>query len=155
MGDWLPTALNIPESWCIRGEFVETNMNGLILITGATGYVGGRLWRRLEAEGRLVRRLARRRTGLASRVGPATRVVEGDVLEPETLGPALSRGRLAGVGFSPEMVAACTKRFASLIAAGRVELRCATRTLSRTATPNSTGPVRSVPYTSGRTRQRP
>jgi hypothetical protein len=130
-------------------------MTESVLVTGATGYVGGRLWRRLEVEERRVRCLARRRTGLASRVGSATRVVESDVLEPETLGPALSRGRLAGVGFSPEMVAACTKRFASLIAAGRVELRCTKRTLSRTATPNSTRPVRSIPYTSGRTRQRP
>jgi uncharacterized protein YbjT (DUF2867 family) len=60
-----------------------------ILVTGATGYVGGRLWRRLEAEGRRVRCLARRPTGLASRVGAATEVVQGDVLEADSLGPAL------------------------------------------------------------------
>lgn len=61
-----------------------------ILVTGATGYVGGRLWRRLEAEGRRVRCLARRPSGLASRVGAATEVVQGDVLDADSLGPALA-----------------------------------------------------------------
>jgi len=61
-----------------------------VLVTGATGYVGGRLWRRLEAEGRQVRCLARRRAGLASRVGAGTEVVQGDVLEADSLGPALA-----------------------------------------------------------------
>jgi len=65
-------------------------MNDLILVTGATGYVGGRLWRRLETEGRRVRCLGRRREVLASRVGAGTEVVEGDVLQPETLTPALA-----------------------------------------------------------------
>jgi uncharacterized protein YbjT (DUF2867 family) len=60
----------------------------VILVTGASGYVGGRLWRRLEAEGYAVRCLARRRSGLAQRVSARTDVVEGDVLAPETLGPA-------------------------------------------------------------------
>jgi len=64
-------------------------MNGLALVTGATGYVGGRLWRLLEADGRWVRCMVRRRAGLASRVGPTTQVVEGDVLKSESLGPAL------------------------------------------------------------------
>lgn len=65
-------------------------MNGLVLVTGATGYVGGRLWRRLEADGRRVRCLGRRRAGLASRVGAATEVVEGDMLKAETLDHALA-----------------------------------------------------------------
>lgn len=64
-------------------------MSGLVLVTGATGYVGGRLWRRLQAEGRRVRCLGRRRAVLAPRVDVANEVVEGDVLKPETLGPAL------------------------------------------------------------------
>ncbi|MBZ0158758.1 MAG: NAD-dependent epimerase/dehydratase family protein [bacterium] len=34
-------------------------MNGLVLVAGATGHVGGRLWRRLEQEGRRVRCLGR------------------------------------------------------------------------------------------------
>lgn len=65
-------------------------MNHPILVTGATGYIGGRLWRRLEADGRQVRCLARRPAELASRVGQGTEVVGGDVLEPESLVPALT-----------------------------------------------------------------
>jgi len=61
-----------------------------ILVTGATGYVGNRLWRRLEAEGRRVRCLARRPTVLASRVGDTTEVVGGDVLDIASLGAALA-----------------------------------------------------------------
>ncbi|MDD5559980.1 NAD-dependent epimerase/dehydratase family protein [Candidatus Methylomirabilis sp.] len=34
-------------------------MSGLVLVTGVTGYVGGRLWRRIEADGRGVRCLGR------------------------------------------------------------------------------------------------
>jgi len=60
-------------------------MSGIILVTGATGYVGGRLWRRLEAQGRPVRCMVRRQSALASRVGSTTQVVEADVLKPETL----------------------------------------------------------------------
>lgn len=60
-------------------------MNGLVLLTGATGYVGGRLRRRLEEQGRPLRCLARRRAVLDSQAGATTEVVEGDVLEPETL----------------------------------------------------------------------
>ena len=39
--------------------------------------------------------MARRRAGLVSRVGSATEVMEGDVLKPETLGPALEGVELA------------------------------------------------------------
>jgi SAM-dependent methyltransferase len=39
--------------------------------------------------------------------------------------PFVPQGSVAGVDFSPDMVAACEKRFAPLIRAGRVELRCA------------------------------
>jgi uncharacterized protein YbjT (DUF2867 family) len=64
-------------------------MTGRILLTGASGYVGGRLLPRLEARGLAVRCLARRPEILARRVGPCTQVVEGDALRPETLAPAL------------------------------------------------------------------
>lgn len=63
--------------------------NDLILIAGATGYVGGRLLRRLEATGARLRALARQPDALSSRVRPGTTVVEGDVLRPETLARAL------------------------------------------------------------------
>jgi uncharacterized protein YbjT (DUF2867 family) len=64
-------------------------MSGLILVTGATGYVGTRLRRRLEEAGCSLRCLARRPAELAARVAPGTEVVAGDVLKPETLGPVL------------------------------------------------------------------
>lgn len=70
-------------------------MNGIILVTGATGYVGGRLWRRLEANGKRVRCMVRRQSVLASRVGLATQVVEADVLKPETLATALEGVEMA------------------------------------------------------------
>lgn len=59
------------------------------LLTGATGYVGGRLLRRLEAGGRRVRCLARRAGALEGRVGPTTEVVEADLLDPSSLPRAL------------------------------------------------------------------
>ena len=63
---------------------------GLVLLTGATGYVGGRLLRALAARGRRVRCLARRPEALASRVPAGTEVVSGDCLKRETLDPALA-----------------------------------------------------------------
>ena len=64
-------------------------MAQLILLTGATGYVGGRLRRLLEERDDPLRCLSRRTDGLTSRVATTTEVVEGDVLKPETLPPAL------------------------------------------------------------------
>ncbi|WP_342346460.1 SDR family oxidoreductase [uncultured Nitrospira sp.] len=57
----------------------------MILLTGATGYVGGRLLGRLEQEGRHVRCLVRRPEHLHSRVGSGVEVVAGDVLDPDSL----------------------------------------------------------------------
>jgi uncharacterized protein YbjT (DUF2867 family) len=62
---------------------------GRILLTGASGYVGGRLLARLEATGRPVRCLARRPEYLRARVHEPTEVVGADLLDPETLPPAL------------------------------------------------------------------
>ncbi len=64
-------------------------MAGRILITGATGYVGGRLLRRLERLGHPVRCLVRSPERLAQRAGPDTQVVRGDVLDADTLQGAL------------------------------------------------------------------
>jgi len=63
--------------------------SGLILLTGATGYIGGRLLKALEAEGRRVRCLARRPEFLQPRVAASTEVVKGDCLAPATLAPAM------------------------------------------------------------------
>jgi uncharacterized protein YbjT (DUF2867 family) len=66
-----------------------------ILVTGATGYVGARLVSRLEREGRHVRCLARRPSRLSGRVAPTTEIVLGDLLAPESLGPAMRGVRVA------------------------------------------------------------
>lgn len=60
----------------------------LVLITGATGYVGGRLLHDLEAKGKLVRCLARRPGHV--RAAASTEVVRGDVLDPESLAAAMA-----------------------------------------------------------------
>ncbi|MFT5286078.1 MAG: hypothetical protein ACI8TQ_002246 [Planctomycetota bacterium] len=65
-------------------------MKPRILLTGATGYVGGRLRRLLEERGERLRCLTRSTEGLGSRVSATTEVVAGDVLQPETLAPALA-----------------------------------------------------------------
>ncbi len=65
------------------------NRDHLVLLTGATGYVGGRLLSRLEADSRRVRCLARHPQSLLSRLTPDTEVVEGDVLDPASLDRAL------------------------------------------------------------------
>ena len=61
----------------------------LILLTGATGYVGGRLLAALEADGRSVRCLARRPEYLESKVAVSTQVVQGDVLDRESVARAM------------------------------------------------------------------
>ena len=60
-----------------------------VLLTGATGYVGGRLLGVLERDGRRVRCLARRPGDLAARAAPSTEVVRGDVLDRASLDAAL------------------------------------------------------------------
>ena len=66
-----------------------------ILLTGATGYVGGRLLGALERRGSPVRCLSRRPEALAHRTGGNTSVVAGDVLDPSSLGAAFAGVRAA------------------------------------------------------------
>lgn len=61
-----------------------------VLVTGATGYVGGRLTNELAARGHRVRCMARRPEVMAERVGESTEVVQGDVLDPDSLARACS-----------------------------------------------------------------
>ena len=61
-----------------------------VLITGATGYIGGRLVPVLEAAGVRLRCLARRPAELTSRVSKTTEVVAADLLESESLERALA-----------------------------------------------------------------
>src|ERR1035437_3587077 len=58
------------------------------LLTGATGYLGGRLLRRLERDRLPVRCLCRNPETLSWRVAPSTELVRGDLLQPASLGPA-------------------------------------------------------------------
>ncbi len=67
----------------------------LILLTGATGYVGGRLLARLEEAGHRVRCLARRPEDLRPRVKSGTDVVYAEMLEPGSLKEALDGGQVA------------------------------------------------------------
>ena len=62
-----------------------------ILLTGATGFVGGRLLHTLTARGIGVRCLVRSPQKLRDRVSPEepVEIVEGDLLTPENLEPAL------------------------------------------------------------------
>ena len=60
------------------------------LLTGATGYIGGRLLRRLESNGPAVRCLCRNPEALSWRVAPGTELVRGDLLQPASLGAAFS-----------------------------------------------------------------
>ena len=61
----------------------------LILVTGASGYVGGRLVSALEARGERVRCLARTPAYLSGRFSASAEIVEGDVLDPGSLRSAL------------------------------------------------------------------
>jgi uncharacterized protein YbjT (DUF2867 family)/ligand-binding SRPBCC domain-containing protein len=59
-----------------------------VLLTGATGYVGGHLLARLEREGVPVTCMARKPEDLAGRLAPGSRAVRGDALDPASLADA-------------------------------------------------------------------
>lgn len=61
----------------------------MIAVAGSTGYIGGLLCRRLCEEGQDVRALARHPERAEELKRAGCEVVRADVLEPETLGPAL------------------------------------------------------------------
>lgn len=61
----------------------------LVLLTGATGYVGGRLLPLLESRGVRVRCLVRKPERLRPLAGKSTEIVAGDVLDPASLKRAL------------------------------------------------------------------
>ena len=74
----------------IRSGAVGGTVSGNVLLTGATGYVGGRLLPALEARGLRVRCLARRPEFLTGHTSPGTEVVAGDVLDGDSLKRALA-----------------------------------------------------------------
>ena len=60
------------------------------LLTGGTGYVGGRLLRRLERDRLSVRCICRNPEALGGRTSPTTEVVRGDLLQPASLDTAFA-----------------------------------------------------------------
>jgi uncharacterized protein YbjT (DUF2867 family) len=60
-----------------------------ILLTGATGYIGGRLLARLEADGHSIRCLARRPENLSDKVADKTEVVQGDLQDRDSVDLAM------------------------------------------------------------------
>jgi len=67
----------------------------VIAVAGSTGYIGGLLCRRLCEEGRGVRALARTPSRAGDLQQAGCEVRQADVLEPETLGPALEGVEIA------------------------------------------------------------
>lgn len=67
----------------------------MILLTGATGYVGGRLMRRLESQGRALRCLVRRPSAFAGRTAPTTQIAIGDATDRAAVARALEGVEIA------------------------------------------------------------
>lgn len=67
----------------------------MIAVAGSTGYIGGLLCRRLQEEGREVRALARHPERADGLKEGGCEIRRTDVLEPETLAPALSGAEVA------------------------------------------------------------
>jgi uncharacterized protein YbjT (DUF2867 family) len=70
-------------------------LSGVIAVAGATGYIGGLLCRRLREDGQGVRALARHPERARELKEAGCEVLQADVLQPETLGPALEGVEIA------------------------------------------------------------
>ncbi|MFC8914627.1 NmrA family NAD(P)-binding protein [Streptomyces sp. NPDC057116] len=86
----------------------------MILVTGATGHVGGELTARLAGAGRPVRALVRKADGPGAAALPAgARAAAGDLDRPESLRPALEGVRgvflLPGYADMPGLLAECAR----------------------------------------------
>jgi len=66
-----------------------TSATKFVLLTGATGYIGGRLLSALEADGVPIRCTARRPDHLRQRVAASTEVVQADALDETSIRAAL------------------------------------------------------------------
>jgi len=68
----------------------DSGGRSLVLLTGATGYIGGRLLKALEKTRCPIRCLARHPEFLQQRIAPSTEVVQGDCFDPASLPPAMT-----------------------------------------------------------------
>jgi uncharacterized protein YbjT (DUF2867 family) len=68
---------------------------GRILVTGASGYVGGRLIIELISRGYQVRAMVRRKLAIQEQRWPGAEIIEADALNPDSLRQALDGVRLA------------------------------------------------------------
>ena len=73
----------------------SADLPGLVLLTGATGYVGGRLLPQLQEAGFQIRCLARRPSELNDVTGESTEAVFADLLDPDSLADAMRGGDTA------------------------------------------------------------
>lgn len=80
---YLPRSTTSPEI-----QMTDTSHQETVLLTGASGYIGGRLLPRLEARDEKIRCLARTPSNIRSRVADETDVVQGDLLDTESLSGA-------------------------------------------------------------------
>jgi len=129
-------------------------MSGLVLLTGATGYVGGRLLTLLQHRKIAVRCLTRRPEAMRDRASETTEVVQGDVLNPESLPAALegvetayyfvhsmgdsrdfeSQDRIAAANFAKAATAAGVKRLIYLGGLGNPDEKLSKHLRSRQET---------------------
>ncbi len=79
----------------LPSEGRDSAIDGMVLVAGATGYVGRKLVALLEKQGMALRCLARDPEKLESSVTETTEVVAGDVLEVESLNAAMEGVRTA------------------------------------------------------------
>jgi uncharacterized protein YbjT (DUF2867 family) len=79
----------MPERRPATPDQIAAIASPLVLLTGVSGYVGGRLLKALEGQGYRVRCLARRPDMVRAKAGPATDVVAGDVLDRSSIDRAM------------------------------------------------------------------
>jgi uncharacterized protein YbjT (DUF2867 family) len=68
----------------------SSDLRPIILLTGATGYVGGRLLQNLEVAGQHLRCLVRNPAAVRSKAAETTELVTGDVLDLASLNAAMA-----------------------------------------------------------------
>jgi uncharacterized protein YbjT (DUF2867 family) len=90
---WVGREFDRNLSW--EADYNRYAMKPRILLTGATGYIGGRLLRLLETGHNTVRCIARRPEFLRSRAGPRTEVFCGDLLDGDSMERAMEDVQVA------------------------------------------------------------